>query len=561
MPENLLDHIIRQKLESFQVPFQEQHWSDFARDFLAPKSSHALNDSFFQEALASHTIPPSSGDWDLFEQLLPIDAAVISLAGVETNAPLVEADMNTGSLDSFPDDIFQEKLLLEELPLQEGDWELMANQLDGNLFDQAIRSRLHSYSLPVGVADWYDMSSQIDAPMYASFKEHLGDMEVSYRHSDWRIFSRKWLGHHPWYREWRNFASIAAVLLLLFSAITPTFFSVSKSGPLASVLDAHPTDIEPNKVESNISEISTQTNQSSIDQSATLEHYKLPYIAVGSVTGAVRQMSPSLPSQQGTDMIDGSLVPMESRFETKGSEIQKIKPRKASWNEIGLPTKAPYWTNWFAPKAHLYSLSVGPYASFGKTRAELSSTYGTPGYTAGLRVELGLTEEVSVITGLQYERRGFSHRFYTYTPSQQSIENIIDADMQLAEIPLLIRYYVPTAPKVRMYGQTGIVTMVSLKEEYQLYQNTGSIAPLPGPEGRNLRLADPTGGQQRSLETYTGNIYGGIGISIQATERISLEAEPYLLLSLQKTKGSGALGVEKRMYHGGVGFSVSYKLK
>lgn len=561
MPENLLDHIIRQKLEGFQVPFQEQHWSDFARDFLAPEPSQMLNDSLFQEALASHTIPPSSGDWELFEQLLPVDAPVVSLTGAETPAPSVSAEVNADSFDGFPDDVFQEKLLLEELPLQEGDWELMASQLDGNLFDQAIRSRLHSYSLPVGAADWYDMSSQIDAPMYASFKEHLGDMEVSYRHSDWRIFSRQWLGHNPWYKEWRNFASIAAVLLLLFSAITPGFFSVNNNSPLASALDTQATGTESSEAEPNIQEARGQANPFATDQSATSEPYNLPYIAVGSVTGAVRQVAPTLTSQQGTETIEGESILLESRFDVEETTIQKIRPRKASWNDIGLPTKAPYWANWFTPKTHLYSLSVGPYASFGKTRAELSSTYGTPGYTAGLRVELGLTEEVSLITGLQYERRGFSHRFYTYTPSQHSIENIIDADMQLAEIPLLIRYYIPTAPKVRMYGQTGIVTMISLKEEYQLYQNTGSIAPLPGPEGRNLRLADPAGGQQRSLETYTGNIYGGIGISVQATEHISLEAEPYLLLSLQKTKGSGALGVEKRMYHGGVGFSISYRLK
>lgn len=561
MPENLLDHIIRQKLEFFQVPFQEHHWSDFARDYLAPKPSHTLSDSLFQEALSSLSIPVTDGDWESFEQLLPVDAPVISLAGVDASTPLAQEDAGIDLTDSFPDHIFQEKLLLEDLPFQEGDWELMASQLDGNLFDQAIRSRLHSYSLPVGAADWYDMSSQIDAPMYASFKEHLGEMKVSYRHSDWRVFSRKWLGYHPWYKEWRNLASIAAVLLLLFSSITPAFFSAYNNGPLASAQDTQLTDVESSEASSDITETSTQNDQSPADQTSAKEPYKLPYIAVGSVTGSVRQMTPSMPSHPETEIFGEISVPLESRFETKESEIQKIKPRKASWNEIGLPTKAPYWTNWFAPKAHLYSLSIGPYASFGNTRAELSSTYGTPGYTAGLRVELGLTEEVSLITGLQYERRGFSHRFYSYTPSQQSIENIIDADMQLAEIPLLIRYYVPTAPKVRMYGQTGIITMVSLKEEYQLYQNTGSIAPLPGPEGRNLRLADPTGGQQRSLETYTGNIYGGIGISVQATERIFLEAEPYLLLSLQKTKGSGALGVEKRMYHGGVGFSVSYRLK
>lgn len=561
MPENLLDQIIRQKLVEFQVPFQEQHWSTFVRDFLAPEPSHSLEDSFFQKAFSTLSIPASSGDWDLFEQLLPAETPVIQLTDADIIAApseLISADEST---DSFPDDVFREKLLLEELPFHEGDWELMANQLDGNLFDQAIRSRLHSYSLSVGTGDWHDLSSQIDAPMYASFKEHLGAMEVSYSHSDWRIFSRQWLGHHPWYTEWRNIASVAAVLLLLVSTVAPAFFTADNRTPLASTAETQPTDFRSNEVESVASQSVPQINQAPTTPFTTTEPYELPYIAVGSVTGAVREVYPTLPTQQETDLIGEISIPFESGVDKQQTRIQKITPRRASWNEIGLPTKAPYWTNWFTPKTHLHSLSIGTYASFGKTRAELSSAYGTPGFVAGLRAELGLTADVSLITGLQYERRGFSHRFYSYTPNQQSIENIIDADMQMAEIPLLIRYYVPTAPKVRMYGQAGIITMVSLKEEYQLYQNTGAIAPLSGPEGRNLRLADPTGGQQRSLETYTGNLYGGIGISVQATERIFLEAEPYLLLSLQKTKGSGALGVEKRMYHGGVGFSVSYRLK
>lgn len=561
MPENLLDQIIRQKLEFFQVPFQEQHWSDFVRDSLAPDISHSLSDSFFQETLSSLIIPPSPGDWELFEQLLPVDAPVISMAPDETPETLRETVVEPDTVEGFPDNIFQQKLLHEELPLQAGDWEIMASQLDGNLFDQAIRSRLHSYTLPVGALDWYDMSSHIDAPMYATFKDHLGDMEVSYSHSDWRLFSRQWLGHYPWYREWRNLASIAAVLLLLFSSITPAFFTSYSNTPLASVQNPQESNQELVDSETRVPDYDLQATSPSVNHAPTREVYTPPYLANGNVTGSVRQVAPALSSQEEPEVLGEFPVQLEPLVYPQEATIQKIKPRKASWNDIGLPTKAPYWTNWFTPKTHLYSLSIGPYASFGKTRAELSSTYGTPGYTAGLRVEMGLTEEVSLITGLQYERRGFSHRFYAYTPTQQSIENIIDADMQLAEIPLLIRYYVPTAPKVRMYGQTGIITMVSLKEEYQLYQNTGSIAPLPGPEGRNLRLADPTGGQQRSLETYIGNIYGGIGISVQATERIFLEAEPFLLLSLQKTKGSGALGVEKRMYHGGVGFSVSYQLK
>lgn len=563
MPENPLDHIIRQKLDSFQVPFQEFHWSEFAREYLAPDTSHTIDDSFFQEALSSLTISPSEGDWELFERSLPVmDVPVIDMTTDHDAPAFSEDEALTESIDDFPDDLFREKLLLEELPYEEGDWEQMAHQLDGNLFDQAIRSRLHSYTLPLSSTDWYDMSSQIDAPMYASFKEHLGAMEVSYRHSDWKLFARKWLGYNPWYTEWRNLASMAAVLLLLFSALSPSFLP-SRSTPTYTVIEV-PTDEtidsgSPVTVENQSSEVAPDLVSSTPPNS--LREYTPPYIATGSVSTRIRQIASTLQvaeDEQGLAEQSVFIQPDESQPAT---HIHKISPRKVSWNEFGFPTKAPYWTEWFTPRNHLTSLSIGPYASLGKTRAELNSTYRTPGFAAGVRVELGITEELSLITGLQYERRGFSHRFFSYSPTLERVENIIDADMQLAEIPLLLRYYMPASPKVRLYGQTGLVTMVSLKEEYQLYQNAGAGFPIPDTDRANLRLADPTEGQQRSLETYTGNIYGGFGISVQATERISVEAEPYLLLSLQKTKGSGALGVEKRMYHGGVGFSISYQLK
>lgn len=563
MPEESQDRIIREKLAQLQIPFMESDWEAFVREY--PDAISIQMDQLISSSLSTLEVEPTPGDWELFEQMLPADAPVISMVPEAAAVSPIAEDLQPEEGIAFPDELFRDKLTESELPFEQADWELMASRLDGNLFDQAIRNSLEHYQIPVQAGDWQDMAASMDAPMYASFKDHLGTMEVSFRHADWRIFSRDWLGHRPWYLEWRNFASAAAVILLLLSVGVTGILSSTQQQPagtlaITNLQDANRDNHSDPAPGPDQAIVSSETNA---DQLSGTYQPGIGYSPQGSIESSLRELRPVYESDDvSAELTVREALQVPARVDrSANARIQKIRQRDANWQTVALPTKAPAWTQWFTPKNHLHSFSVGLYGAYGNTRAELSARKGTPGYTTGLRVELGLSEDLALVSGLQYESRGFSHRYFSFTPGQSTVENRITADFHMAEIPLLLKYYLPAAPKVRVFGQTGIIAMVSMQENYQLFQNSASTAPLPGVSGSNLRLANPASEQRRSLETYIGNIFGGVGISVEATERLNIQVEPYMLLSLQNTKGSGALGVEKRMYHAGVGFSLLYRLK
>ena len=571
MPEESQDQLIRRKLESVRIPFRESDWNLFWREYLLPAQSGTNTfDALISESLSSLELSPSEQDWALFEAMLPADAPVISLHPDRPAEPEPEQFSEPIEEPWLAADLAIAARLAEaEVEFQPADWDLMAASLDGNPFDQAIRSQLHQYQVPYEQQDWMDMSARLDAPMYASVAEHLGTMEASFRHSDWRMFARQWLGYRPWYLQWRNYAGAAAVILLLLSFALPGLIQRPDSSESTANTETQPiTAPDDTRLAENTPRETNGANQLPVNNSplsspeeTDASQNLVVTSGIDRESGAVEEIA--LRSETAATTASPQHRPTPERADTKPSAIrvQKIAHRPAEWNALGFPEKAPAWIHWLPKGTQLNSFSVGLYASYGRTRAELSSRNTTPGYTTGARVELGLTEEVSLITGIQYEERGFSHRFFSYTPTQQPIENLVEADLELAEIPLLVRYYIPIAPAVRIYGQTGIVAMVSLEEEYQLYQKRSSFSPGPSIDGGNLRLADPAGGQRRSLETYAGNVYGGLGLDVRLSDVFHVQVEPYYLLSLQKTRGSGSLGVEKRMYYGGIGASLLYRIK
>lgn len=562
MPEESQDHIIRSQMARIRIPFLESDWELFVREYMHLPSDQV--DLLIATSFSTLELDPLPGDWELFEQMLPLETPVISMVqGVHQSSISFEEAGTTGEPE-FPDGIVKEKLLEAELPFEQTDWEAMAQKLDGNVFDQAIRNSLEHYQIPVAAGDWQELATSLDAPMYASFKEHLGTLEVSFRRADWRVFSRQWLGYSPWYLKWRPYAAAAVALLLIslgVSQYVPFWSSSPGAAPVASTVQ------RPHTPDRNaLALMNDGTVGGTLPQTAPVVPPEIadPQLKMGSTDAFQNdprmEIKTGMPSSPAVEIPirEAMIVPIPV---TSTDNIQKIKQRPLHWQAIGFPRQAPAWAQWLMPKRHLHSLSIGAYGAFGNTRAELSARKGNPGYTAGIRVELGLSEELAIVSGLQYENRGFSHRFFSFTPGQTTVENRITAEFHLAEIPVLLRYYLPAAPRVRVYGQTGVIAMISLQEDYQLFQNSASNIPVPGISGSNLRLANPASEQRRSLETYIGNIFGGVGISVEATNRLHVQIEPYMLLSLQNTKGSGALGVEKRMYHAGIGASLLYRLK
>jgi len=64
--------------------------------------------------------------------------------------------------------------------------------------------------------------------------------------------------------------------------------------------------------------------------------------------------------------------------------------------------------------------------------------------------------------------------------------------------------------------------------------------------------------QDWSFNTYPGTINLSAGLEYRFDNKLAIQAEPYTLLSLQQTKGSGSLNLRKKMYTVGLAFSVIY---
>ncbi len=583
MPEESQDREIRAKLTGWQVPLEAGDWELFVEEFLMPLSAPLSLDQAIKTSLSDLELEPTPSDWEAFSALMDDEfprAAVLPLMGQGfSEEPLSSSLIEIEEETTFPEEsLIRHKLEALHIDSLPDDWSQMASRLDGTPFDQAIREAIERISLPYFPEDWLDMSTKLDGPVYAQMRHQLSPYEVAFRNSDWKIFSRQWLGHKPWYFQWQNLVSVAAVVLLLLSIFIPLVspgLRTSLQRTSLSIDFPSQSHQYPERVTESLTSSATAHAEGSSDKKPGLQdtdQHDKAWVAKGPAnfnpwTGSkwTASITHNIPAEAENTVLDDAQTsaPINNPHEHSFESIQRIHHRNHSWSELAFPEKAPTWTQYFAPHKHFSSLAVGTYASWGRTRAELSSSLTSPGYVAGLRVELGLTEQVSIVTGLQYENREFSHRFFSYTPNGQNIENLIDAELQLVEIPLFARYYLPSSSdKIRIYGQAGVVAMVSLKEEYQLYQTRGELQPFPRTDNAgNLRLGNPAGGQKRSLETYAGNIFGGFGIDIKLAQNWFMQVEPYTLLSLQKTKGSGSLGVEKKMYHGGVGFSLMYKIK
>lgn len=519
----------------------------------------------FHQLETDWTAADAGSDWLRFQDALPNEAPVLPLQAPGALPVVSGLDSHQEVPDvTFLDRAITAKLDQFELPYLPNDWNDLATRLDDSPLDQLIRAKLSEFEAEPLSADWLDMAEQLDQPAFAHIRRQLAPYELGFRKADWRVFLHKQLGFRPWYVDWRKWSGIVAVFLL---------FGFLLLGPLADqaarfrqqvVLRVRPALSSPlpnSSVQPALAEESTPSSSLSEDRPPASPEAILP-----DIQPLRAQPASSLPASSLDQLaVQETTLPeqetlSEEVYEKRSGLIRRIMPRPSHWQGLAFPQSGPFWTDQQARRYQLHSLGVGLFGTWGRTRAELSSREASNGFQAGIRVELGITEEVSLITGLQYEERSFSQRFFSFTPSQTSVENLIQAEFQLAEVPLFIRYYIPVAPKVRVYGQTGLVAMVSMKESYQLYQYRGELRPVSRFDGNPQELSKPTGGQLRSLETYVGNVYGGVGVTASLSKRLQFHAEPFALISLQKTKGSGSLGVEKRMYQVGVGAALMYYL-
>jgi hypothetical protein len=245
-----------------------------------------------------------------------------------------------------------------------------------------------------------------------------------------------------------------------------------------------------------------------------------------------------------------------SRSETPVPAIHALAP--------AAPAPGPAPDPAFRPAAHrrrhtLTGLKLGLYAANTATRAELSGPAAPPGFTAGIRVEKEIRKGWSLVSGLMLSRKQFSYEYYVIL--DRSYPHAIDGSLTLLEAPLLVRYRFAAnrnpQSNIWLYAQGGMVTALSLSEDYQHFDPTNPVnGGIPLAQPRLLKPAE----YRRSLITYPGNVFFAIGTELKLSSRMTFQIEPYVQQSLQRTKGSGALGLEKKLYTWGIGATASYSL-
>ncbi|RMG68734.1 MAG: PorT family protein, partial [Bacteroidetes bacterium] len=238
--------------------------------------------------------------------------------------------------------------------------------------------------------------------------------------------------------------------------------------------------------------------------------------------------------------------------------LRPLKNRFAS-NALAFPQAPAHGLDLLDPMASRPApeLRLSLYGGTAGTQAELNAPERQGGYTSGLRLEMKINEGWSVVSGLLYSRKRFAHR-YPVVRNNLPEWGKLEGDLSMIEVPLLLRYNYPLSHKLRVYAQFGLVTAVSLAENYTDFNPNDPVNALAS------RRADPEDLNPNelswSLNTYPGNLQIATGLEYAFSDKLALQVEPYFQQSLQRTKGSASLGFQKKLYTTGIATALVFRL-
>ena len=227
-------------------------------------------------------------------------------------------------------------------------------------------------------------------------------------------------------------------------------------------------------------------------------------------------------------------------------------------------------------KEMMSSLRIGSSFSLISSVAEFNDT-GMQGFLAGMRLELPINDKLSLIGGLQFGEKHFDRMKLNMTPANASLNRAADfwisrlqANIQLLEIPLMLRYRFSNDRKVNLYFQGGFSPVVTLNEQYHHYDpkaasnvlETASRTDIDFTSARNNpALEDYINGLEPQVMVHTLNTYVGFlqvapGLEVQVAPKLALQLEPYIQLGLQR------VGSERQTIHSlGGTISLMYDLR
>ena len=475
-------------------------------------------------------------------------------------------------LDQEFDHQVRKALENHELSSADTEWDQLEARLPSGQFDQSLRSKIDEWALQTDQQEiekgWVDLANKLELPFDKELANSLNEVRV-HDAPDWDRMKALLLPEPtPSTFRWQRFASAAAVLLLLFMSgslwwrsgeqlptrvkerLVQVFGSqnqqeallVSKEAPEVVKSDPRLSSSTVNVSAPRPSSLSIKVG--AVDQLGPSDRQSVELVAPIDPTEAIAMV-------MGREGNEGSQSTYSPNPTGKAFKIAPLQSKLRGSSSLSSPYMSQKRTMemLLPPDKYPPEIRVGLMASLTRTKAELSGPLAESGNAIGIRFEQGINQRWQLISGLVYGQKRFAHE-YPEQVGSKTLTHRVEAEMRMVEIPLMMRYRFPSDNnKLSLYGQGGILASISLSESYVHYDPTTPVNTLRTPiQPEHLQANN----SEYNLNPYPANIIVGLGLEYELTKRIALQVEPYFVQNLQRTRGSSAVGLEKKLSSSGV---------
>ena len=555
--------LLIQKLQALDLPLDSQSWQA-----LEQVLDQYSEDSLLRHKLTQHELSFEAADWNSFEQF---------------------------QNETF-DHALKEKLT--SLDMMEGPaWDELAEALDGNAFDHRIRKLLVDFQVPFHPTHWMVMQDRLESHFDALLRQKLVQYRSTPIKKDWLALSstlrKEGLQRTPVIamRPWMRGVAAAAILLLFL--MVGTFWQGTPQKPWLSfkqvlkeatrvVRSGDSTSREELQVASSMAPSSPST-QVSTDLSSDTQPLDIHPLADLSQIDVLSQSAQDAIASPRPDLVAAALASVAQQESESGIDkgLEEAPTVMSAYREIqaikrdyAIALAGEIQENKEASLSgklgsRVPDLAFGVHGGYTMTKVELNGPRSDPGYSAGLRMKLKINDKWAIVSGLQYGEKRFYYEYLSSeNPETSSISlgnrsalnttnvKAIQGDFVLVDLPLLLRYTIPSENTLRLYVQGGMMNTISLREDYVDFDPQSAINSAL-PEISNVAGLEGAG-FARNLKTYPGNIYVSLGIEFPVAKNSYMEIEPYFIQNLQRTKEAEGLDIRKRLYTTGVSLSFMF---
>jgi len=584
-------------------------------------------DRLIQQRLQDHEVTLTEGDWEAMVSHLSVDAesTVDQMLYNQLDDTISNSEVATAHTP-YLDSVFKSKLESHAISGPNGqEWTELAARLYGN-FDATIESAFEKYEVPYDPADWQAMLAYMDQPIYKGIREKLLHHTVTQDHADWKMLSQRLnqdvaVPHEKVDHTWYPYAIAASLALLLM-----LWLPLSEQQFIRSNRDKnHSSPITENTNDNSIAEDKyigeTKSSQSALDsdsQQSGKPTDKLTLPPTNPSTKSAQQLADATldteafsstidtkayadpvklsledidvelpidqPTSERADVPALSILPddEQSLFEpvpelesapvltasqSMDKQIFPVRNRDSQFDYTLLP---PAESVELLDNRHRLDPEfwIGVYSGSASSMAELNDQ-GQFGAVGGVRVELRFNDLLTLVSGVHYAEKGYTHEFRTSQTRDNAsgvirVSQALEAQFSMVEIPALVRLTVPSEETHSFYVQLGIVPFIMLSEDYDSYNPNLAQNASIDPSSLNSFGFDPkedleSVNHKMSFRTYVGNVHAAIGWEYGFSQRLRLQVEPYFQMGLQGIgPSSGSAELMKNLYTGGIATSLIF---